>query len=134
MTEVRYEDRYGNEAALQDFYKVVEKKGMTQDEVIKSWFGEVNEKEQQLTEHVERNGGKVLSVISQPISKNKRLVAKYKIDDEATNQYFTKFGTNITFVKSTLHCEAVEAIEGKSFHELFIVGRDNDNNITLKLR
>ena len=78
MTEVRYEDRFGNEAMLQDFYKVVEKKDMTQDEVIKSWFGEVNEKEQQLTEHVERNGGKVLSIISQPISKRryKRKVAK----------------------------------------------------------
>ena len=65
---------------------------------------------------------------------NKRLVVKYKIDDEATNQYFTKFGTNITFIKNTLHCEAAEAIEGKSFHELFIAGRDDDNNITLKLK
>jgi hypothetical protein len=65
---------------------------------------------------------------------NKRLVVKYKIDDEATNQYFTKFGTNITFIKSTLHCEAAMAIENKSFHELFVVGRDNDNNVTLKLK
>ena len=71
MTEVRYEDRFGNEAMLQDFYKVVEQKGMTQNEVIKNWFGEVNEKEQQLTEHVERNGGKVLSIVSQPISKRR---------------------------------------------------------------
>lgn len=78
MTEVRYEDRFGNEAMLQDFYKVVEQKGMTQDEVIKSRFGEVNEKEQQLTEHVEKSGGKVLSIVSQPISKRryKRKVAK----------------------------------------------------------
>ena len=78
MTEVRYEDRFGNEAMLQDFYKTVEKKGMTQNEVIKSWFGEVNEKEQQLIEHVEKSGGKVLSIISQPISKRryKRKVAK----------------------------------------------------------
>lgn len=78
MTEVRYEDRFGNEAMLQDFYKVVGQKGMTQDEVIKSRFGEVNEKEQQLTEHVEKSGGKVLSIVSQPISKRryKRKVAK----------------------------------------------------------
>lgn len=77
MTEVRYEDRFGNEAMLQDFYKTVAKNESC-DEVIKSWFGEVNEKEQQLTEHVERNGGKVLSIISQPISKRryKRNVAK----------------------------------------------------------
>ena len=78
MTEVRYEDRYGNEAVLQDIYKVTEKKSVTHNEVIKSWFGEVNEKEQQLIEHVERSGGKVLSVISQPISKRryKRKTAK----------------------------------------------------------
>lgn len=78
MTEVRYKDINGNEALLQDFYKTVEKKGMTQNEVIKSWFGEVNEKEQQLIEHVEKSGGKVLSIISQPISKRryKRKVAK----------------------------------------------------------
>ena len=78
MTEVRYKDRNGNEALLQDFYKTVAKKGMTQNEVIKNWFGEVSEKEQQLTEHVEKNGGKVLSIVSQPISKRryKRKVAK----------------------------------------------------------
>lgn len=58
MTEVRYEDRFGNEAMLQDFYRVVEKNESC-DNVTKSWFGEVNEKEQQLTEHVEKNGGKV---------------------------------------------------------------------------
>lgn len=77
MTEVRYEDRNGNEAMLQDFYKTVAKNESC-DSVIKNWFGEVSEKEQQLTEHVERNGGKVLAIISQPISKRryKRNVAK----------------------------------------------------------
>lgn len=77
MTEVRYEDRFGNEAMLQDFYRVVEKNESC-DNVIKSWFGEVNEKEQQLIEHVEKSGGKVLSIVSQPISKRryKRKVAK----------------------------------------------------------
>ena len=43
MTEVRYEDRNGNEALLQDFYKTVAK-NESRDSVIKSWFGEVNEK------------------------------------------------------------------------------------------
>lgn len=77
MTEVRYEDRNGNEALLQDFYKTVAKNESC-DNVIKSWFGEVNEKEQQLIEHVEKSGGKVLSIVSQPISKRryKRKVAK----------------------------------------------------------
>ena len=79
MTEVRYEDRYGNKALLQDIYKIVEKeKGSDHDEVIKRWFGEVHTKEQELVEHVVKNGGKVLSVISQPISKRryKRKTAK----------------------------------------------------------
>lgn len=78
MTEVRYEDRYGNEAVLQDIYQTSIKKSTDHNKVIKSWFGEVNEKEKQLIEHVEKNGGKVLSVISQPISKRryKRKTAK----------------------------------------------------------
>ena len=79
MTEVRYEDRYGNEAVLQDIYQTSKKeKGSDHNEVIKSWFGEIHEKEQQLVDHVERNGGRVLSVISQPISKRryKRKTAK----------------------------------------------------------
>lgn len=78
MTEVRYEDRFGNEALLHDIYQVPVKKGATNAEVIKSWFGTVNEKEEQLVEHVKRNGAKVLSVISQPISKRryKRKTAK----------------------------------------------------------
>lgn len=79
MTEVRYEDRYGNEAVLQDIYQTSKKeKGSDHNEVIKSLFGEIHEKEQQLVDHVERNGGRVLSVISQPISKRryKRKTAK----------------------------------------------------------
>ena len=78
MTEVRYEDRYGNEAVMQDIYQTSIKKNVDHNEVIKSWFGEVNEKEQQLINHIEKNGGKVLSVISQPISKRryKRKTAK----------------------------------------------------------
>lgn len=78
MTEVRYEDRYGNEAVMQDIYQTSIKKNTNYNEVIKSWFGEVNEKEKQLIEHVEKNGGKVLSIISQPISKRryKRKTAK----------------------------------------------------------
>lgn len=78
MTEVRYEDGFGNKALLQDFYKVPEKKSSDHNEVIKSWFGEVHAKEQQLVDYVEKNGGRVLSVISQPISKRryKRKTAK----------------------------------------------------------
>lgn len=80
MTEVRYQDKFGEDAVLQDFYKVVDNnsKAKTNNEIIANWFGVTNEKEQQLIEHVERSGGKVLSVISQPISKRryKRKTAK----------------------------------------------------------
>lgn len=78
MTEVRYQDRFGEEAVLQDIYKVVDGKAKTNNEVIANWFGTTREKEEQLIEHVKRNGGKVLSVISQPISKRryKRKTAK----------------------------------------------------------
>lgn len=78
MTEVRYQDRFGEEAVLQDIYKVVDGKAKTNNEVIANWFGTTREKEEQLIEHVKRNGGTVLSVISQPISKRryKRKTAK----------------------------------------------------------
>ena len=80
MTEVRYQDRFGEEAVLQDFYKVVDSdtKAKTNNEVIANWFGTTREKEEQLIEHVKRSGGTVLSVISQPISKRryKRKTAK----------------------------------------------------------
>lgn len=78
MTEVRYQDKFGEEAVLQDFYKVVDTKAKTNNEVIVNWFGTTREKEEQLIEHVKKNGGRVLSVISQPISKRryKRKTAK----------------------------------------------------------
>lgn len=78
MTEVRYEDRYGNGAVIQDIYQVPVKKDASYNDVVASWFGNVNEKEQHLIEHVKKNGGRVLSVISQPISKRryKRKTAK----------------------------------------------------------
>ncbi len=78
MTEVRYQDKFGEEAVLQDFYKVVDTKAKTNNEVIANWFGTTREKEEQLIEHVRKSGGTVLSVISQPISKRryKRKVAK----------------------------------------------------------
>ncbi len=78
MTEVRYQDKFGEEAVLQDFYKVVDTKAKTNNEVIANWFGTTREKEEQLIEHVRKSGGTVLSVISQPISKRryKRKTAK----------------------------------------------------------
>ena len=47
MTEVRYQDKFGSEAVLQDFYKVVDDdtKAKTKNEVIANWFSTTREKE-----------------------------------------------------------------------------------------
>ena len=75
MTRVEYKDVDGLKAVLEDCYKIPKENTLSMES---SWFGAVNRKEKQLIEHVERNGGKVISVVSTPISKRryKRKVAK----------------------------------------------------------
>ena len=65
---------------------------------------------------------------------NKRIVIKYKIEDEVTNKFFEHYGINRDWVKNTLHCEAIQTILNKDFHDLFITKRDKDQNIILKLK
>lgn len=65
---------------------------------------------------------------------NKRIVIKYKIEDEKTNNFFEHYGVQKDWVKNTLHCEAIQSILNKSFHDLFETKRDKEQNIILKLK
>lgn len=82
MTEVKYQVGMGvereYEESIVEVYKIPKKYGESYEETVSNWFNGSNEVEERLTKQVEANGGKVISVISEPISKRryKRKTAK----------------------------------------------------------
>lgn len=83
MTEVRY-SMDGNEAMVRDIYQVdFDPKG-TRDDKFQRFTEVTRKKEESLTSYVKSQGGKVISVHSEPINKRryKRNVAKLKKKEE----------------------------------------------------
>ena len=100
MTRCDYMDREGNFGSIEDVYQVKHK--AYEQLVAKSeehiqdengwWTTATSAKEKALADHVKRNGGTVLSIVSQPISKRryKRKVAKLI---KRNNKILASFGT-----------------------------------------
>ena len=88
MTEVRY-SMDGNEAMVRDMYQVdFDPKG-TRDDKLQRFTEVTRKKEESLTNYVKSQGGKVISVHSEPINKRryKRNVAKLKKKEEKYHEY-----------------------------------------------
>ena len=77
MTSASYIDKDGSKAVLEEFYKIP-KDTLENRNCMFSMIGSVYEKEKDIINHIEKNGGKLLSIISTPISKRryKRKMAK----------------------------------------------------------
>lgn len=67
---------------------------------------------------------------------NKRLHVAYKINMEDINTHlmFNQYGIDTYDYVNTAHCEVVQTILNKTFHDLFIVKRDPNQDLVLTLK